>query len=779
VSGLDGFQKVAFGVPSDAGAGNPQNTYNLVARADYNLDEKTQMYFRYARYSQDLFKGTIVFSPYQGFDSGMTNMDNSLLFSVTRTFSPRFVSQSKVAFTRLTQQQPLGDNPVVPTLYFSSAGAASYNGTTFDLPGYSQRTPGNSIPFGGPQNLGQIYQDFSYNFGKHAIRFGGMYEHIWDNRTFGAYEEAVEALTNSGPNSTAINNLKLGQIARFQVAINPQGKYPCTDFSHPTGACTVNFPLTQPSFSRSNLYNNPALYIQDAWKVAPRFTLNVGLRWEFFGVQHNKNAQLDSNFYDASGKEDTPQGVIGGSLQVAAKSTYGQLWRSDYRNFGPRVGFAWDLFGDGKTSLRGGYGRFYERNFGNVTYNVIQNPPAQYVADIRAPRDVASMPITVGNLGLFSGTSGTIPLRPASTRNVDANISTAYAHVWNFSLEHQLSHGIVGAVEYSGSKGVNLYSLVNYNALGYGNVYGGIPCTYDDGDCTARLNTGVATMNRRGNLGYSNYDSLNFRFAVNNVAHAGITLLANYTWSHALDNSSSTFSDYGITSNGGTQSLGLLDPFHPGIDYGNADFDARHRFVVSALWEIPAFKHRKDFAGQVLGGWTLAPIFVAHSGLPFSVYDCTNADNVCPYAAFTGTINATGASSPRSVDVNTFAYMTFPVKQVDNFDNPKYYYSDMYPFPSNMSTRNSFRGPRFYNVNFGFFKNFQISDRVRLQFRGESYNLFNHANMWVAGSNTDVSSMPTASDGSPYISSKKGCEAFGLGCNTDHRNIQLAIRVTF
>ena len=136
--------------------------------------------------------------------------------------------------------------------------------------------------------------------------------------------------------------------------------------------------------------------VNDAWRIRPNLTLNLGLRYEYYGVQHNKNPELDSNFYFGSGST-LQERIRNGSVQIAKDSPVGGLWQKDKNNFAPRVGFAWDIFGDGKTSLRGGYGMSYERNFGNVTFNVIQNPPAQTVVALTAGVEVPSLAISRDN----------------------------------------------------------------------------------------------------------------------------------------------------------------------------------------------------------------------------------------------------------------------------------------------------------------------------------------------------------------------------------------------
>ena len=324
------------------------------------------------------------------------------MLSVTHIWSPRLVSDTKLLFNRLNNSQPLSPNqPVQPTLYFSSNAAAKVNGDFVALPGYSEFTPGNAIPSGGPQNVGEISHAFTWLRGKHEFHFGGEYVYTRDNHSFGAYQNAVEALNAPSLISGGLEFLLQGQANWFQVVVDPQGKFPCVKdalgATIATPDCTITLPVGQPSFGRSNRYNDMAFYGQDTWKITPRLTLNLGLRWEYYGVQHNKDPHLDSNFVFGSGSSYFDQ-VRNGRVYTVAATTFspaspvGGLWKPQYHNFGPRLGFAYDVFGDGKTALRGGYGIAYERNFGNVTFNVIQNPPNYAVIALQAGTDVPREP---------------------------------------------------------------------------------------------------------------------------------------------------------------------------------------------------------------------------------------------------------------------------------------------------------------------------------------------------------------------------------------------------
>jgi hypothetical protein len=197
------FQRVFYSTFDDAGGGIPENQYQTVARVDYNATDRTQLYARYALQKENRFAGYISASPYQGFDTGEDIFNNNFLLSMTHTFAPTFVSQSKAVFNRLNDLQPFGTAGAnLPTLYTGSAGVTNLAGVNLLMPGYSPTTPGNGIPFGGPQNFVQLYEDLSWSKGKHDFRFGGSYDYQRDNRTFGAYQTAGYYL-GSGTGSVA------------------------------------------------------------------------------------------------------------------------------------------------------------------------------------------------------------------------------------------------------------------------------------------------------------------------------------------------------------------------------------------------------------------------------------------------------------------------------------------------------------------------------------------------------------------------------------------------
>jgi outer membrane receptor protein involved in Fe transport len=742
---MPAFRTVGFAVPTDLGGGFPQNDLQTVTRIDWNLTQNTQIYGRYAIQNQKFLLGTTGFSPYEGFDTPSSNFNQNALVSLTHSLTPNFVSQTKLVYNRLRNDAPYGEQPIGPGLFFFPNTGATIGGQAVALPGYWPYNPASSpVGFGGPQNLGQVFQDMNYNMGNHQLRFGGQYVYIQDNRFFGAYQNAVESLAPQGNYVTALNNFVTGQLTQFQAAVFPQGRFPGE---------SVALPVGPPDFTRSNRYHEWATYFNDAWRVRPNFTLNLGLRYEYYGVQKNKDPRLDSNFYFGPGATLAEQ-YANGRIMIAEDSPAGGLWHPDKNNFAPRIGFAWDVFGDGRTSVRGGYGLAYERNFGNVTFNVIQNPPNYAVLALVAGRDVPSIAITPNNFGPLSGNSGTVPLPRTSVRHVREDIRNAYAHFWSGAFERQVGRDNLFSVEYSGSAGRSLYSISQFNVPGSAAVLLG------SSDPNARLNTQYSTINTRGNDGYSNYNGLNIGFRGNNFRNLGLQFTTNYTYSVTKDNLSSTFSEGAFNFN-----VGLTNPYDPSLDYGYADFDVRHRFVASFNWDVPLARNATGWRRQALGGWTLAGIFNARTGTPFTIYDGTNANNRSPRLVPTGnlTVNVVDTGDP-----NTFSYIDLAGQPQGAFLDPRCGCSDFGPYPANMTRRNEFRGPGLWNLDAALYKTFRITETSNIQLRAEAFNVLNHANLYILGFTNDVST--------GFIPAARGVTTNG---NLERRNIQLAVKFTF
>lgn len=394
---------------------------------------------------------------------------------------------------------------------------------------------------------------------------------------------------------------------------------------------------------------------------------------------------------------------------------------------------------------------------------MIQNPPNYGVVALTAGADVPTIPITTNNSGPLAGSSGTKALGRVTLRAVDPYIKTAYAHLWSASLERQFTNEFFGAISYTGSKGQNLYTINRLNIPGSKIIYAGTGGTFD------RINDQYSYVNFRTNGGFSNYNALSARAEMRNFRRQGITLRTSYTWSHALDNLSNTFSETNI----GSGNLGLLDPLNPRLDKGSAGFDTRHRFTLAGIWEIP-YAGRNAISKAALGGWTVIPNFSARTGAPFSLWDCSNAGFIlCPRAMYNRPFQASYAQTP-TANPNQFNYLNVGTPN-SSYAHPIVGVSDFGPFPSSMTGRNVFSGPGFWNVDFAVHKNFTITERYKLQFRAEAYNVFNHFNLYLVGTNTDVSA-------TRFATAVRGVRADNNAYSSvsiDNRNLQLALKLIF
>jgi hypothetical protein len=746
--------KVVFGQvvnrrPADAGGGDPQNALQSVLRLDYNFSKKETIAVRFGTDRQKLFEGTNSFNPYSGFDTGTELQNDNFSLSLTQAHTSRLITQTRLAVNRLKFEQPLGSAGSVPGLNFFGNTTPTLDGYEFALPGYS--TKGSiALPFGGPQNVYQIYQDGTYLWRKHEVRFGGLYSYTQDNRTYGAYQNAVQVLGNSGNFGQALDNLVKGKLYSFTGAIDPRGKFP---------GDTLQLPAEAPNFTRSNRYYEAAAYLNDAWRVRRNVTLNLGVRYEFFSVPHNRNKNLDSNFYFGQGANLFEQ-IRNGKVQLTSGSASKGFYKADTNNYAPRVGFAWDIFGDGKTSLRGGYGVAFERAFDNTIASIIQNPPNYAEVALIAGTNISGIDITDSNTGPFDE-KGTLRIPQSNITAIDANLKTAYARFWNVSLQRELARNLVVSVDYSASEGKDLYAVSNFNRLGSGNVYLNDACTA--GKCTSRLNTQYADINLLANQGSSDYQGITVGVDGRNFLTRGLIFNARYTWATAKDNLSSTLSEGANNFN-----LGFLDPFNPELDRGYADYDVRQRLVVGGIWEIPyqpgfqpstitglIYKH-------LLSGLSLSGIFSAQTGLPFTVYDCTkSASNICMRAV--GSADTTGADNPPNAAApNRFQYINLSGLTAGSYVNSITGTSIFGPFPSGMTARNAFRGPGYWNLDLGLFKTFRVKEWATIQLRGEVYNVFNHANLFISGSETDISRY-----------------GYAPALRNGRRNVQFAIRIIF
>jgi hypothetical protein len=344
-------------------------------------------------------------------------------------------------------------------------------------------------------------------------------------------------------------------------------------------------------------------------------------------------------------------------------------------------------------------------------------------------------------------------------------------------------------VSYSGAHSVHLYDIANVNMIGAGQAYLGDPLvegpacagtgytdnTTGDPACYTRLNSQYANINRRGSDGVGTYNALNVKFQTQDIHHTGLSLVANYTFAHSLDDLSDTFS--GSENQG---SLGYTDPTHPQLDYGNSDGDVKHRFVISPMWQTPWFKTGRGFLPQALGGWTISAIYTARTGIPFSLYDLTDLINYTSIPRITPSTPITNwsvAANPQQVGPNQYVGLNVPAAAMLGPLNPALGISDFGPFPANMTGRGAFRGPGAWNTDLAVQKSFTLTERFHLLFRAEGFDAFNHHNYYVfSGDNYFFQ----GTGPEQVFEAKGGLGNAALGGNHDERRFgQFSLRLQF
>jgi hypothetical protein len=782
------FQRTFDSIPIDAGGGVQQNTWSLTGRVDHRISGDTNLSARYAWYRQEFPVGASSDSPFSDFNTPNSLRSQNGALVLTHSFSPTLFNESRISYSRTEPNAPLGKGSVNEMCLQYGNLTSFGTGDAMVFPGYLPTSCGAfAIPSGGPQNNYSGYTGFTYSRGRNVFKWGGYARHLRDNHTFGASSNAFAS-------SAAMQSLLNGQIdSIMSLAIDPRGHVPGDTYDP-----AVDGPLKAPSFTRHYRYNEVAFYFEDQIKIASRFTLTAGLRWEYDGVLHSPNAEkyLDANLYlDAVGTTAalTPGGKsLFDQIRDARFQRTGNFFNQDWNNFAPRAGFAWDVTGNQRTVFRAGYGLYYDANFGNALFNAIQNPPNYAVLTLLPGVNSNVGPVLPNqydSLGQMLG-GGAFPVR-SSARMLNRDMVTAYSQEYNATLEHDImGKGIFASLAYVGSKGDKLYSLNNLNQLGSCIMAGN--CA---GDPFARINqTGLTGMNRRANEGWSRYNSLQAEIKTREIGHTGILLDAAYTWAHNIDNATSFFNDSAAAGfNGG---IGFSNPYNPSGDKNDSDNDVRHRISLNYLWSIPWGKNASGLLGEIFGGWQLAGIWSAQTGTPFAVFeDLGSFNDQCSLSQTNSCFPVVAGALPAQQHETTFTGPNRPVlydlgtslESLDQFcgGNPAlgiagdpvcaqndYFFPSGTPF---LKRNSHFRAPGYWNFDASLLKNFKLPrEGMALQFRAEFFNLFNHSNLFLYPLTTDIlSGQILARRGVPPAH-----ELF-TGIPDERRNIQLGLRLTF
>jgi hypothetical protein len=466
-------------------------------------------------------------------------------------------------------------------------------------------------------------------------------------------------------------------------------------------------------------------FAQDDWRINPRLTLNLGWRWDPYfpfteergrivcfrpGVQSTRftNAPLGMLF---GGAHHDPLCPENGSYANAG-------------NFGPRLGFAYRVTADGRTSLRGGVGMYYSPPATAGYTNFADNAPfsAQFqfqnvdladpygAAGVTSPFPAAYAPNNpASNAPFFLPTTIVLAFQP------DYRLPSLAT--WNLTLERQVGESWLVRAAYVGNKGTHLYSgdLKGYFQANPG-MY--IPGSNQDNRPFKDFNS-IAVL---GSYNNSNYHALQLS-SEKRLSH-GLSLLAAYTWSKGLDD----FAPLGAYYAG----FGYTNPFHRHFDYGVSDDDARHNFKFSNVWQVPA-PRASGLAGKLLEGWEVNSIWFWHSGFPFSVF--TFLDN-----SFSGQ-GLDRADFVKAGNPQLSSGRSHGAQVAQYFDTSFFGPNALGTFGN--SGKNILHAPRFFNVDLGLLKQTKVTENFSVQFRAEFFNAFNNVNL---GSTPNGSGNPLGID---------------------------------
>ncbi|HEY1498876.1 MAG TPA: TonB-dependent receptor [Acidobacteriaceae bacterium] len=702
-----------------------RNIYNEtqeIGRLDQNFGSKFSVFVRVVDDSIPTVEPSGLFTGVSGFPGVNTTQTNSpgrnYLGHFLYTISPRFLIDGGFAYSYgAILSDPVGymaaaSSPDVrPTLPFASS-----------LP----RIP--SVTFTGGTGLTSYgpYRDYNrdrnpfanvtYILGNHSLRAGVTYHYYQKSEN--------SASTNAGSFAFTTTGLPTGTPSFYQsFAWFLLGQ--------------------QAAFSQASLDVTPDIrmsqieaYAQDDWKILPRLTINGGLRYSHF-EQPLDNHHLLTNFdplrwsasdapaIDNKGSICTTAPCSGGAapnpaynklngILVAGTSSspYGSHVAPQANlDFAPRFGFSWDIYGNGKAALRGGYGIAFDSSLvGDLEQNIFQNPP--YVQSV-----------SINNGGLSDPLSGTLNVSslPPALHATQYQSSVPYGQQFSLDLQQQITSNLIADLGYVGSLGTHLLGEVDMNQPhpGAWQTLGVSGITRAN---TALLNQirpyqGFDAINAIQPWFNSNYHSL--QASIQKRFSNGSLIDANYTWSKAL------------ADNQTDRSTAVQNVYNIPGEYGPAQYDIRNMFNTDFVFALPFFRQQQGFAGHTLGGWQLAGLVYANGGLPLTV--TTSAD-----PAGLGLLDSASGAGARPNQIGDPNAGGSIHKRLSWF-NTSAFAADTSPTSPGNERRGVVRGPGWQRWDLALYKTVNLGERAKFTFRGETFNTFNHTNFsGVSTSNTSA-----------------------------------------
>jgi hypothetical protein len=708
---------------------------------------------------------------YNTLTSVMSNPANSAAIKLSGTINPNLLVEASINYDANEINIAPSANSFLPSSWSVAPVVPAYTIARKVWPGIS----GFGNPYGTAEDTAtEPYHnaagdmepkvDVSYTFGRHAMKFGFSYNRYTKNQML--YGDAQGDYGSGTLSNDGIMDLLMGIPTSYSQA--------------------------QSAPIRHYVEQTPSVYAMDNWHVTPRLSLQLGLRYDALPHMWERNNYLgnfdqadylynEAPIWDASGAIDpaspdlyTFNGIpsyING-VRIAGQNQYARgAVNNDYKTLQPRVGFSEDLFGNGRTVLRGGFGTFYERMQGNDAFGVATNAPFD-----------PSLSLGSGSAGVYFSTPGKnwgtgSSISPTALIFAGAGDSLAMQYrapaVAQFSLgvQHEVKPSVIWVVQYVGNLAWHQNVVTNINSFDptnpaitalvkcqigdSSNHYSGdTSCnggfTNNGGSNAYRKFPGYAQISQDQNQTNGNYDGFQTGLRVQN--RWGLSGELDYTWSHEID----------ITSYDRTT---VDDPWYFKYDKGSGYLDRRQMLNANYIYKLPLFNKGNGLAHSIIGGWEVAGTFVDEAGVPVTNGLSVNYDPVGLDGGYTTRANLVGK-------------MKYPKKMAGYFNTAGF----SEPVPSwlggpNMGFGNAGKdaivGPGRVNFTTSLYKSFALTERAHIELRFESFNTFNHTEPY------GINSTYNPSNGTPSTTLNKG-NTFGQVTGTwDPRALELGGKFVF
>lgn len=583
------------------------------------------------------------------------------------TWSPRLITTSKFSYLHFrhaelnsveislsdlgSQFQVAVDAPRLPQI---------------DVVGRFNASPGTNTPrFGRVFDFGQ---DWSFNVGRHEWKWGfqilrNYYQITNDQAASGRF--TFDGTVSRNP----VADFLLGRSSRF----------------------LQNSQLVQ---GGGNWI--PAFYLQDSWRVSPRLTLNLGFRWEIY-TAYNDDLGQQASYIQGVQSRTFPTAPLGVVFEDDPEFNY----RTDWVNPSPRVGFAYDVTGDGKTALRGGYAVTFDGII--AQHRLGANQPFSLNVEVFNPGPLVNPYANVPNPFPYivnpANAVFTTPLI-LDTSVAGDKLESMYNHNVNLTLERQLLRDLMVQASYIGNFGRKLYSVREYN-----------PAVYRPGATTANtqqrrlLGPNFGGFRGFSSDGTSSYNAM--QVLAQKRMSRGFTVVGHYTWSRAIDDACSTEALTGCRQQ---------DPYNRTGSRGPSDFDRTHVAVISYVWDLP-YASGRSFIRQVGGGWQLAGVNRFQTGTPFTVFTGRDAS-----------LTAVNADRPDVFGNPTLSGDRSRGDKIARWFDTSVFMANQ-PGTYGSLGRNALRGPGSWEWDLSIQKAFAVVETHRLEFRADLFNVLNHANL--------------------------------------------------